>query len=80
MDIEEKSYKGIVNTQWALNPKNIIRMVDGGVYSYFNNKEVFTPMDIIKDDGRSLEFYRRDNGYYEPISQLILSPEHIIFK
>lgn len=80
LEIEEISYKGIINAQWALNPKNIIKMVNGGVLSMFNNKEVLTPMEVIKIDGSTVTLFKREDGYYEPKSGLTLSAEHIIIK
>lgn len=80
LEIEEISYKGMINAQWALNPKNIIKMVDGGVLSMFNEKEVLTPMEVIKIDGTTVTLFKREDGYYEPKSGLTLSAEHIIMK
>ena len=38
LEVEEIIYKAVVNTQWALNPKNIIGMNNNEITSRYNNK------------------------------------------
>jgi len=80
LEIEEILYRGIVNTGWALNPKNIINMTEGGVLSRYDKKEILTPMEVIKLDGNTVKLFKREEGYYEPKSGLLLLPEHLVMK
>ena len=80
LTIEEIVYKATVNTQWALNPKNIISMDSKGVLSDFEDKEVFTSIEVIKNDGKSVKLYKREDKFFDTVSEIEYLREHLIFE
>jgi hypothetical protein len=80
LEIEEISYRAVVNSGWALNPKNIVTMKDGAVVTMFNGREVLTSMEIIKQDGLTVSLHKKESGFVDPKSGLMFQPEHLIMK
>lgn len=79
LSVEEIVYSAVVNTQWALNPKNIISMNNDEVLSVFKDKEIGTPVNIIKEDGKTVKLYKRESSYIDTTNGTEYHAEHLIF-
>lgn len=80
LTIEEIVYKATINTQWALNPRNIISMDSKGVLSNFEDREIFTPINILKNDGKSVKLYKREDKFFDTVGEVEYLREHLIFE
>ena len=79
LDIQERSVKGIYNTQWVMDLKNFMRVEDGYIVSrYKNGAEIKVEQSLIKLDGESSRFIDDKNGYIDTISNNIVPKEIVI--
>lgn len=79
LTIEEIVYEATINTQWALNPRNIISMDSKGVLSNFEDREIFTPIDVLKNDGKSVKLHKREDKFVDAVNKTEYLREHLIF-
>ena len=79
LDIQERSIKGVYNTQWVMDLKNFIRVEGGYIVSkYKNGLEVRVEQNLIKLDGESSKFIEDKDGYIDTISNNIVPKEIVV--